>query len=244
MPTTGVPSKDAIVAQFKLLGWAVDEAVPSYHFTDVVKRFQRANLSATGQPLSVDGQLGPMTMAALFGPNKLPQIITLQNRLLAVAASQVGIAEVPPGSNSGPQVRLILRSVGLDAGYPWCASFIYWLFRESCRQLGRKNPCPKNAGVLNMWSLAGFEETPYTRITAAEARANPLLVKPGMQFFLKFSSSTGHTGLVEDCNAAGHYTSYEGNSSVNGEREGTLVAHQTKRTVSDKSLLGFVGYPQ
>ena len=67
----------------------------------------------------------------------------LARTVLRVAASQVGVSEVPPGSNRGPEVDGYLRAVGLDPeqwSYPWCAAFVYWCFERACRELGRPNP--------------------------------------------------------------------------------------------------------
>jgi hypothetical protein len=242
---TGVNYKsEQIISQardrLKELGYAINDFVPGYSFSDTLSRFQAANLTPEGRGLSVDGGFGPESARALFG-NYVPAGADLISRALAVAASQVGISEVPPGSNRGPQIALILKSVGLGEGYAWCAAFMHWVFEEASRQMNLKNPCPKNAGVLNMWELASYKSSGLKRITALQAKGNPKLVKPGMQFMMKLGPGAGHTGIVEKVLADGKLVTIEGNSNKQGEREGTAVFRQTKRTISSINL-GFIEY--
>jgi hypothetical protein len=236
-------SSPALIRQAKdrlrELGYAINDFVPGYSFADTLKRFQAASLLPDGGMLSVDGGYGRETDIALFS-NYVPYGANLAERIVNIASSQVGIAEVPPGSNKGPQIALILKSVGLSEGYAWCAAFAYWVLREATRQLQIKNPCPKTAGVLNLWSLAGYKESGLTRITQSQAVANPALVKPGMQFLMKLSATAGHTGIIEQVNG-NQLITIEGNSNGQGSREGTAVFRQTKRSISNINL-GFISY--
>lgn len=57
--------------------------------------------------------------------------IYTQTRLAAlnVAITQIGVKEEPPGSNTGPQVKKYLISVGLGPN-PWCLAFVHWCYRQ------------------------------------------------------------------------------------------------------------------
>ena len=79
------------------------------------------------------------------------------------------------------------------------------------------------------------------RITAAEARANPKLVLPGMLaiWLIVPATEAGHTGIVAGWQNDKLIT-YEGNSNENGSREGVCVARQNKRRLTDKILVGFI----
>lgn len=241
IPPLALARPDVQAARLRKLGFAVDATVPGYRLKDVIRRFQMAHLTPNGQPLAIDGEYGPETEAALFS-TYIPKGSSLIERVIAVASSQVGITEVPPGSNKGPQIDLVLKAVGLGSGYPWCAAFVYWCFQQACRQMDVKNPCPKNAGVLNMWNLAGYAESGLTRITAEQARKNPKLIKPGMQFILKLGPEAGHTGLIIAVLANGTLITIEGNSNSGGSREGIAVTRLTRRTISSINH-GFVVYP-
>lgn len=113
-----------------------------------VQLFQARSVDARGQALKIDGMVGPLTWATLFGSQSLPTIATvplspLVERTLGIAAAEVGVMEVPPGSNRGPRVDEYLESVGLDPSddsYPWCAAFVYWSFQKAAAQLGSEIP--------------------------------------------------------------------------------------------------------
>lgn len=79
-----------------------------------VQLFQARSVDAHGQSLKIDGVVGPLTWAALFGSATFPSIVTvaispLVRSSLNVATSQVGVMEEPPGSNRGPRVDEYLR---------------------------------------------------------------------------------------------------------------------------------------
>ena len=100
---------------------------------DVVKLFQGRFPDTDRVPLAVDGQVGPITWAALFGEHSIPVISQVGDPLLTgmldVAASQIGVREEPPGSNRGPRVDEYLCAVGLNpaaGSFAWCVAFVYW----------------------------------------------------------------------------------------------------------------------
>lgn len=64
--------------------------------------------------------------------------------IVGLCRSQLGVGEVPSGSNSGPQVNQYLASVGLPPGNAWCAAFVYWIYQSA---LGTKNPLTKTGLV-------------------------------------------------------------------------------------------------
>ena len=102
--------------------------------TAAVRLFQARFTDAHGTPLRVDGVVGPVTWAALFPdaePAPAAPAPPLAAAALDAARGEIGVREVPPGSNRGPKVDVYLRAVGLDpaAGcYAWCAAFVYWCF--------------------------------------------------------------------------------------------------------------------
>ncbi|HYE75220.1 MAG TPA: CHAP domain-containing protein, partial [Blastocatellia bacterium] len=67
--------------------------------------------------------------------------------------------------------------------------------------------------------------------------------KPGMVFVMKFSNTTGHTGIVESVDVAKKtVTSIEGNTNDDGSREGYEVARRT-RTIESINV-GFIDFSQ
>jgi hypothetical protein len=210
-----------------------------------VRLFQGRFPDATGVPLVVDGKVGPLTWEALFGPASTPGSTTSEDALLSrvvkVAADEVGVREAPPGSNRGPRVDEYLRAVGLrpeGGSFAWCAAFVYWCFERGARGLGRANPLPRTAGVLDHWRRAGQAGT--ARLAAPAATADPALVRPGMVFVQDFGGGKGHTGLVESVQG-GRIVTLEGNTNDEGSREGIGVFRRTGRKILTINK-GFIDY--
>lgn len=96
----------------------------------------RSMQRARGIPIT--GKFDKRTLRILFPP-------TFRVRVLRVARGELGVQEVPLGSNSGPRVR-VYQSVTKAYGKPWCASFASWC----CRQVEPTFPLPVNpAGVVS-----------------------------------------------------------------------------------------------
>jgi hypothetical protein len=210
---------------------------------DAVELFQARSVDQHGSPLLVDGSVGPMTWAALFGA--VPAVETadtpLHTAVLEVAGSQVGVMEEPPGSNRGLKVDVYLRSVGINpaaGSFPWCAAFVYWCFLQASKKLAVSNPAIRSAGVLDVWNRAGSSGVP--RISSIEAQNEPGLVKPGMVFVLSAGAGNGHTGLVERVDGV-VLTTIEGNTNTGGSREGVGVLRRTGRRLAAINR-GFINY--
>jgi lysozyme family protein len=169
-----------------------------------VKLFQARSADPAGEPLEIDGVVGPLTWSALFGveveeqpalpPDGESGASTLAARVLEIAAAEVGVREVPLGSNRGPRVDEYIRSVGLDptkGSYPWCMCFLYWCFREAASQLRTANRLPRTGGVHRAWNESRKTGAPVEIVTARQAQANPACVKPGMVFFLDTGRGRG-----------------------------------------------------
>ena len=211
-----------------------------------VQLFQARSVDSQEQSLKIDGVVGPLTWAALFGPASLPISISkpaspLVQRTLIVAATQVGVLEEPPGSNRGPQVDQYLVSVGLnpeDDSYPWCAAFVYWTFQQAAAHVGVENPCIRTAGVLDHWNKAGWSG--ITRLWADDVQGDFSLLKPGLIFVISTGGGKGHMGIVEDFRDD-RLVTVEGNTNLPGDREGVVVFRRTSRKLSDINK-GFISY--
>jgi hypothetical protein len=224
-------------------GPVAEDGVFGPETADAVELFQARSVDQHGSPLLVDGSVGPMTWAALFGA--VPAVETaetpLHTAVLEVAGSQVGVMEEPPGSNRGPKVDVYLRSVGINpaaGSFPWCAAFVYWCFQQASKNLAVSNPAIRSAGVLDVWNRAGSSGVP--RISSIEAQNEPGLVKPGMVFVLSAGAGNGHTGLVERVDGV-VLTTIEGNTNTGGSREGVGVFRRTGRRLAAINR-GFINY--
>ena len=136
--------------------------------------------------------------------------------VLAAAASEVGVTEVPPGSNAGPKVEAYLNTVHLAKGNPWCAAFVAWV---GTQVMGADWPVPLVGGcaTLGDWSRA----------------QGVRFIKPKVgDVFLLYFAKMGrfaHTGFVETGpDESGRWGTIEGNTSGGGSREGWGVFRQRR----------------
>ena len=153
----------------------------------------------------------------------------LATRSLEIALKNEGVSEKPKGSNSGPEVDIYLKCVGLGKGYSWCMAFVYWCVNTAAKELNVPNPLIKTGGVLKQWNETTLRKFP-TRASA---------VKPGDIFIMEFGHGTGHTGFVEKIVGGLVYT-IEGNTNDDGSREGYEVARRQRAIGSFK---GFIQLP-
>lgn len=126
---------------------------------------------------------------------------------LDVAFTQLGVTEIPLGSNRGPQVDQYLRWAHLEpnAGhYAWCCSFVGWCHNEAGILI------PRTAGVAHMWELA--------------AKYRVVTPTVGCVFVHLEPSGLGHMGFVRDVSQPERLLSLDGNTNTAGSREGDRVA--------------------
>ncbi|MGF6926081.1 hypothetical protein QFZ48_001581 [Chitinophaga sp. W2I13] len=203
-----------------------------------VKQFQALHRDRFGNPLIVDGEVGAITWEVLFDDG-VPEETNAPNTLLAkaieVAESQIGVMEVPPGSNRGPQVEAYLASTNTPPGNYWCAAFVYWCFKKAAADLGIANPVVKTAGCLDHWN-----KTKALKITTAKAINNPSLIVPGSIFIKSHGGGFGHTGIVTAVNG-GFIETIEGNSNPNGSSNGIGVFRIKFRKINSIEK-GFIIY--
>jgi len=210
---------------------------------NAVRSFQAQSTDTSGNPLTIDGEVGAITWAALFGKASVPAATAkdapteLLRKVLAVAKTQLGVTEVPPGSNEGPEVEAYLKSTGVGKGNPWCMAFVHWCFKKASEELSIPNPCVKTAGVHDHWNRA--QAAGARRLRSADAVANPATVFPGMAFTIDTGGGKGHTGFVLAV-SGGCIETIEGNTNTEKGREGIAVMKLTRKinTIS----LGFVDY--
>jgi hypothetical protein len=208
-----------------------------------VKLFQARHVDDEGRPLKQDGEIGPLTWAALFGSATVPGSETTDDALLGQVLRIAGneeakhVREVPVNSNRGPEVDAYLRRAGVSPGLSWCCAFVYWCFDEAALRLGRSNPMVKTAGCLDHWRRA--PEHGARRVTKSNVAGDPGEITPGMIFIVDHGGGLGHTGLIEKV-AGGLLTTIEGNTDASLTREGGGVYRLTRK-IADINK-GFIDY--
>lgn len=151
--------------------------------------------------------------------------MTLIEKSLEIAASQLGVQEIPKNSNAGADVEKYLKSVKLGKGYSWCMAFVYWCVNEAAKSLNVTNPLVCTAGVLNEWNKVAVDHK-FTK--------NP---QAGDIFIMDFGKGAGHTGFVTSV-GNGRIQTIEGNSNDDGSREGYEVC----RKPNGRPLSSIKGY--
>lgn len=146
--------------------------------------------------------------------------MSLAQKSLSVAVSQIGVEEIPRGSNKGPEVEAYLKSIGLGGGYSWCMAFVYWCVLKAS---GSSNPLKKTGGVLAQWNAR-----PELRVK------DPM---PGDIFIMDYGKGLGHTGFVEKILPEGKIQTIEGNTNADGSREGYAVC---RRVRNQKTIKGYL----
>jgi hypothetical protein len=233
----------ALAAQLATLGYAntSPDAVFDDGLVSLVKLFQSQHVDVAGRPLRVDGEVGPLTWAALFAVTAQPEPAQgLAGAALARARTQVGVMETPPGSNAGPEVSAYLASVGLGPGAFWCMAFVHWCFLHGSEDAGLQNAFPRTGGCLDAWNRVAAA-MPGRIVAAGAARADPGIVKPGFVFILDHGGGHGHTGFVT-AHAGGALATIEGNSNTTGSSNGVGVFALNRRSVMEADLKGFLDF--
>jgi hypothetical protein len=152
----------------------------------------------------------------------------LANKAIEIAVSQIGQTEKPLGSNWGHPVQDYLASVGINFPASWCMAFVYWCFNEAAKSLQIENPLIKTGGVLAQWDAM----YPSHRVTG-----DP---EPGDVFIMDFGKGLGHTGIIESIDAYEVLHTIEGNTNLNGSREGIEVDRKTR--AQHNPIIGYLRY--
>lgn len=140
----------------------------------------------------------------------------LAQRALELAASYIGVHEVPPGSNRGVLIDAWLRRRGLDptkGSYPWCAAFVSGCIEDAANDLHELLQFHRSARCA---VLAELNQSLW--LPAPEA---------GCVFVHLNADGTGHTGFVTGVDGANMQT-LEGNTDANGSRTGGSVCRQVR----------------
>ena len=137
---------------------------------------------------------------------------------LDFASEEVGVEEIPRGSNDGERVREYLRAGGCTIPAPWCAGFIMWCLNQA----GIKPFI--TAHVATMWDK-----------NKTIQKFSPQV---GDVFIQINKNGSGHCGFVERV-AGDSVDTIEGNTNDEGSREGFEVCRRTRNQNTIRGYLRF-----
>ena len=141
------------------------------------------------------------------------------DRVIELARSQIGVTEYPPNSNNVIYNTWYYGHPVNGSAYPWCCTFIEWLFKSEPNLIKRTASCSD----LLKW-----------------CRANALIVdKPqvGDLVFFNFNNPNvlaQHIGIVDKPKGAKDIYSIEGNTSEKGSQDNggaVLRKHRTGKCI-------------
>ncbi len=120
-------------------------------------------------------------------------------RIVAIAESQLGQTEQPPGSNESPAIaQYRSATAGAIPGAPWCAYFASWVARQAGEPIGENG---QGAGAVSeVWSWAQ---------STGRAIPNGPGVVPQPGDLIVFGDE--HVGIVRDVLPDGQIQTIEGN---------------------------------
>ena len=120
-------------------------------------------------------------------------------RIVAIAESQIGQAEQPPGSNESPAIaQYRTATAGAMPGAPWCAYFASWAAHQAGAPLGAQGE--GLGSVSEIWSWAQ---------STGRAIVNGPGVVPQPGDLIVFGGE--HVGIVKDVLPNGDIQTVEGN---------------------------------
>lgn len=202
----------------------------------------------TGQPPS--GQVDcPFTRAewgAMFQAEVVTGLppdtgaLTLFERALRVAASQVGTLEWPPFSNSGGPIPDYLAHAQASTGAQWCMAMVVWCMDRAAKDAGKSSPLKTTASCEQQWTHD--HTTAIRKVSAQQARQQPRLIVPGAIFIHLYGGGHGHTGFVQSVDTESHLMrTIEGNANPLGlDRVGMGCYQLQRRSLDDRALTGFL----
>lgn len=136
--------------------------------------------------------------------------------VLTIAAWQVGVQESPANSNRCKYNDWYYGRTVSGSAYPWCVTFIQWVFSEAGYNLHKTASC---GALLNRYKSF----SPKQVVTSG--------YKPGDLVLFDFSgrkTATQHIGIVESVCGDGTLNTIEGNTAIGNDSNGGAVMRRKR----------------
>jgi Putative peptidoglycan binding domain/CHAP domain len=145
----------------------------------------------TSHGLTPDGVVGPKTWATLNNGGqtdapagwRLDPVSEDIRPVMDAALRLVGVVEVPPASNRGPEIDKINIACGLPLGSPWCAAYATGMWMSCAKK-------PFKAPIGGVFTLEDWAKKKKAWLP------NTATVQPGDLFLIIRGGGHGHTGIV------------------------------------------------
>jgi hypothetical protein len=155
---------------------------------------------------------------------------TKREALVRVAKGEIGVCEVPLGSNGGNRVEQYQAADNLPGGkYAWCCSFVVWC----CKQAGIN--LPSAARTASVWYFYDWARK-AGRVVNREPQPGDALI---------FYGTDVHIGICSGKPANGRVPSVDGNTTPDGKSgsqwEGTSVAPKNRERSTIVAVIDLSG---
>ncbi len=152
--------------------------------------------AGTGAPVGLPGVAG---VPSLTGVGGAAPAGTMGQRMVQIAAAEVGQAEQPPGANDSPRIAQYRTATAGSGVGPWCAYFTSWVAQQAGAPVGEAGQ-----GFGAVQAVAAWAQRTGRWLPAGTATPQPgdLIVWGGR-----------HIGIVESIGGDGSIHTIEGNSS-------------------------------
>lgn len=136
-----------------------------------------------------------------------------RSRLREIYIAEIGVREAT-GNNDGKEVEVYLATTMLGSGYPWCASFVSWVFEQGGYDQPRTSWTPSLfPNKRSIWPDRG--QTPQQSDVFG--------------IYISSKKRIGHVGFVEEWGE--HFVvGIEGNTNLAGSHDGDGVYRRRRRT--------------
>jgi hypothetical protein len=168
-------------------------------FASALEKAGGAYATDQGSTTGLESPTGVAGASSLYAPMFGSAQGSTGARIVAIAESQLGQTEQPPGSNESPAIATYRdATAGAMPGAPWCAYFASWVAREAGEPIGEGG---QGAGAVSeVWAWA-------QRTGRAIVNGPGVVPKPGD--LIVFGDE--HVGIVRDVLPNGQIQTIEGN---------------------------------
>lgn len=162
---------------------------------------------------------------------KQPKADIIIGNGMKLALEKINVVEEPPKSNSGKEVEIFLRSIGLKKGNPWCAAFCQWAYLTASQKIRTRLNIIRSGHSMSLFR--------YASINSIRSLHNP--VYGDWVIFQKGESSYGHTALLISYTGDSIHTLEGNTSNCQKNNDGVFLKTHPVKRFGWMRIKGYIG---